>query len=236
MAADATVATVDTCGAMHVKTSIWGTWATHAGCEAVSDVAISPDGQTFAAVKPDGRLAIKQGLWGDWHVHAHEVKAVALGPDGMVAIANTCGAMLVKTSIWGTWATHAGCEAVSDVAISPDGQTFAAVKPDGRLAIKQGLWGDWHVHAHEVKAVALGPDGMVAIANTCGAMLVKTSIWGTWATHAGCEAVSDVAISPDGQTFAAVKPDGRLAIKQGLWGNWAVHTDKTKTVALARAL
>jgi uncharacterized cupin superfamily protein len=144
----------------------------------------------------------------------------------LVANVNRCGALYIKQGFWGTWQEHMGCGQATAVAVSPDGQTIAVVRPDNTLVAKQGLWGQWAAHTSpgQTAVVAAGPGGMLANVSPCGSLTIKTSLWGPWQEHMGCGQARSVSLSPDGQTVAVVRPDSTLVAKQGLWGQWAVHT------------
>jgi hypothetical protein len=74
------VANVNRCGALHIKTSLWGQWNLHLGCNTATSAAIAPNGQTIAIVRADNTLFAKSGLWGQWlqHVGIGDSKATAL--------------------------------------------------------------------------------------------------------------------------------------------------------------
>jgi hypothetical protein len=152
---------------------------------------------------------------------------------------NACGALYIKLSTWGAWEQHMGCGQAKAVAVSPDGQTIAVVRPDNTLVAKNAYWGQWsqHVGVGDTQATAAGPGGMLANVNACGALYIKRSYWGAWEQHMGCGQAKAVAVSPDGQTIAVVRPDNTLVAKNAYWGQWSQHVGvgDTKGAALGRA-
>jgi hypothetical protein len=71
---------------------------------------------------------------------------------------NACGALYIKLSTWGAWEQHMGCGQAKAVAVAPDGQTIAVVRPDNTLVAKNAYWGQWsqHVGVGDSKSAALG--------------------------------------------------------------------------------
>jgi hypothetical protein len=233
------VANVNACGALYIKRSWWGPWEQHMGCGQAKAVSVSPDGRTIVVVRPDNTLVAKESYWGNWtqHVATGDTQSAAAGPGGMIANVNACGALYIKPTYWGQWAQHMGCGQAKAVSVSANGQTIAVHRPDNTLVAKETLWGQWsqHVAAGDTRAVAAGHGGMLANVNACGALYVKTSYWGAWQQHMGCGQAWSVALSPDGQALAVVRPDNTLVAKETLWGQWAAHTGgDSQAAALAR--
>ena len=135
--------------------------------------------------------------------------ALAAPSDSMASL-DPRGALFIKNSLSGGWANHLGC-CYRDVAIAPDHRMVAVVDGNGAIWAKETLWGVWQRQSGdgESKAVALGPNSMIASISTAGALRIKAP-GDTWREHIGSGGTTDVAISPDGGTFAIVNQHGEI--------------------------
>jgi hypothetical protein len=244
-ATDVSMAGVGSCGDLRIKTSLWGAWARHAGCNFAETAAIAPDGRAIAVLNQDGDLLIKLGLWEEWRNHHGDTKAFALGPYNMVARVGSCGNVDMKLGRpWAQWQHIEGCGFASAVAISPNGRMLAVRTPQRELKVRYD-WGvegsPWQVHDHFTDGLALGPSKMMASLSHCGwprasSLRIKWDApLSVWDLHYGCD-LNAAAISPDGETIAALTYYGDLIAKVGLWGDWQLHHGGMKAIALGPAI
>lgn len=151
---------------------------------------------------------------------------VSTTQETQVANVNSCGALYIKRTYWGNWENHMGCGQAKSVAMSPDGNLIAVVRPDNTLVAKETYWGNWvqHTGIGDTQDVAVGNNGFIANVNGCGALYIKRSWWGNWDQHMGCGQAKGVSMSGNGETILVTRPDNTLVGKSSYWGNWIAHT------------
>lgn len=239
------VANIGSCGAVYSKEgSLAGLppytpwyavpWYQMLTCDwSAKSVVLSPGGRYIGVIRGDNTLFIQGTYYAytytlPWlqHVDIGDSQAVAIGPHGMVANVNRCGALYIKRSLWGQWEQHLGCGAAKSVSLAPsasDGQMVVVVRPDNTLIAKRTFWGNWdqHVGVGDSRAAAAGPNGMIANINGCGALYVKRSYWGQWEQHLGCnEAKSVQLFPPSSNGMMVLRSDNTLILKTSYWAPW----------------
>jgi WD40 repeat protein len=158
----------------------WKAYRTDVG--PVYAVAVSPDGQTVAALT---HPAATVHLWGaggrtgeGFKCPSEQGYALAFAPDGR-SLACALGR---QVAVWDLlfqrppplWAGHAGD--VLAVAFAPDGRTLASAGQDGEVKLWDPAAGevragyDWQIG--ELGAVAFAPDGLTAAAGGAGSVVV----------------------------------------------------------------
>ena len=223
--AETQVANVNGCGALYVKRTYWGNWDQHMGCGQAVRTALSPNGNTIAAIRPDGMMIAKDSYWGNWVQQYAPAKDVAVGDNGYIAVIDTCGAVKIKQSFHGGWNEHMGCGQAKSVSMSGNGNYVVVTRPDNTLVGKDSHWGNWitHTAVGDSHDSAVNNHGHIASVNGCGAVYVKRGYWANWEQHMGCGQAKEVGLSPNGEGIVVVRPDNTLIAKQSYWGDWHQH-------------
>src|SRR6266568_4891254 len=197
--------------------------------EAVSSIAISPDGQTLISGGDDNTIKMWNLYTGQllhtFEGHIEDVSTVAISPDGQTLVSGSWDRTI---KIWDLYAIQlldtlrGHLRYVLSTAISPNGQILASGSQDTTI----NLW-DLHTgellrtlmgHSESVYSIVFSPDGKTLISGS-GDNTVKV-----WNLQTGqvlrtlteyTDEVRSVAFSPTGQAFAIGGYDGTIKI----WGN-----------------
>ena len=194
--------------------------------DAVSDIAVSPDGDVLAMVHKNGTA----GLWdlrrrtrvAVLTDHATWLRAVEFSPDGrMLATAGDDGRIVLwdvgRRAPVATLTGHAG--RVRDVDFSPDGHTLASAGDDRTVIL-------WDVrsrarqatltgHTDIVRAVRFSPDGRTL---ATGSVDRTVALWDRGSGRrlavltGHTERVNRIAFAPDGRTVASVSADRTVRV------------------------
>jgi WD40 repeat protein/serine/threonine protein kinase len=205
--------------------------------------------------------AARAGLWSSYqqstfpllNVAAADVFGVAIPPDGRTAV----------TGGWNTvtlWDLKTGRESRSfmgdthqivSIAIAPDGQT--ALTAGGEKGNELTLWDlvdgkeIRRISDHEfgLRSVAFTPDGRSALTGSLDKPLNPTALVKRWdlasgellRTFTNAEAVTSIAIAPDGQTALLGCEHGTLKLLDVASGKelctFTGHTDRVDSVVIA---
>src|SRR6266700_4063882 len=197
--------------------------------EAVSSIAISPDGQTLISGGDDNTIKMWNLYTGQllhtFEGHIEDVSTVAISPDGQMLVSGSWDRTI---KIWDLYAIQlldtlrGHLRYVLSTAISPNGQILASGSQDTTI----NLW-DLHTgellrtlmgHSESVYSIVFSPDGKTLVSGS-GDNTVKV-----WNLQTGqvlrtlteyTDEVRSVAFSPTGQAFAIGGYDGTIKI----WGN-----------------
>jgi hypothetical protein len=194
-------------------------------CGQATRTALSPNGNTIAAIRPDNMMIAKDSYWGNWVQQYYPAKDVAVGDNGWIAVVDTCGAVKIKQSFHGGWNEHMGCGQAKGVSMSGNGNYVVVTRPDNTLVGKDSHWGNWTAHTGvgDSQDSAVNNHGHIANVSGCGALYIKRGYWAGWEKHMDCGQAKEVALSPNGEAITVVRPDNTLISKQSYWGNWEQH-------------
>ncbi|MGK7876897.1 MAG: Hsp70 family protein [Xenococcaceae cyanobacterium] len=183
---------------------------------AVTSVAISPDGQTLASGSRDKTIRLWHLPTGEWRrtltAHSDAVSDLAISLDGKLL---ATGSQDKTVKLWHlrsgtllrTFTNHG--DAVFSVALSADGQILASGSWEEAIVLRQifkkVLPRQLRGHLGGVAAIAFSPDGQTLV--SCGDKTIKVWHQGsgqllhTFSGHS--DLVLTIAISPNGQLLAS---------------------------------
>src|ERR1022692_2294701 len=194
--------------------------------DAVSDVAVTPDGKRAVSASGDKTLKLWDLRTGrtlcTLEGHSDSVLGVAVTPDGKRAVSASQDCTL---NVWDLEAGRAlltlkgHSDAVSDVAVTPDGMRAVSASRDHTLKVwdletgcaLQTLEG----HSGPVEGVAVTPDGKRAVSASYDQSL---KVWDLAEGRAlrtlerGSERICGVAVTPDGKWAISVSQDHTLQV------------------------
>jgi WD40 repeat protein len=190
--------------------------------DAVSSVAISPDGQTIISGSSDNtvrlwdregnQLAVFQG-------HTEAVNSVVFSPDGQTIIS---GSSDNTVRLWdregNQLAVFTGHDReVNSVAFSPDGQTIVSGSNDRTLRLWDIYGNSLEIftgHDLEVNSVAFSPDGQTIVSGSNDRTLRLWDIYGNplaiFTNHD--REVNSVAFASNGQAIVSGSSDNTLRL------------------------
>ncbi|WND23064.1 hypothetical protein RI060_39525 [Streptomyces janthinus] len=194
------------------------------GKEPVHSLAVSPDGHTVATHSKDGKVRI-------WELPGGRLRHTFTGPEtGEVVALSTAGRTLAAATsggadaVIGLWDPVTGRRTstftvpdgvVRAMAFSPDGRTVAAASASAVRVWDVATGRTRHSFTSDApRAVAFGPDGRTVVAASYNGQ-VRVGDVATGRTRTTHETPIDgyaVAISPDGRTYAVVRP-GRSSVQ-----------------------
>src|SRR6266516_1583884 len=219
--------------------------------EAVSSIAISPDGQTLVSGSWDKTIKV-------WHLqtgqllhtlmgHSDYVNSVAISPDGQTLVSGSWYRTikirdLYAIQLLGTLRGH--LRNVLSTAISPNGQILASGSQDTTINLWVLHTGDLPrtlmCHSESVYSNVFSPDGKTLISgsgdNTIKVWDVQTGeVLRTLEGHV--KPVYSVAISPDGQTLVSGSGDNTVKVWNLQTGQvlrtLTEYTDEVRSVAFS---
>ncbi|MEJ2599878.1 MAG: BTAD domain-containing putative transcriptional regulator [Anaerolineales bacterium] len=164
--------------------------------------------------------------------HSKQVRAVAISPDGRLALSGSCGALdssgecirgelfpwdLESEAQLGRYEGHTGW--VNSIAFSPDGERAISGSSDGKVIlwdVKPGrLIRQFEGHAGGVNSVAFNPDGEMALSGSDDNTLI---LWDLASGEAirrfegHTDGVNSVDFSSDGQTALSGSKDTSIIL------------------------
>ena len=190
-----------------------------------------------------GKLIYGQGDgWvevADWHeMGTPAVQAIAVGPEGQVAVGTDRGLVTGQAEGWQTLLGGPTRNQVTAVAVTPDGAAWlgfgdsASDAAGGGLSCFDGRQWQHFLDDANVQALAVGPDGTLWAGGGCG-------VWhldgGEWQQAADCDQlkgnVLDIAVAANGEVWAATG----LTLAHYDGQSWTTHDRLVHSVAIAPA-
>lgn len=185
---------------------------------AVRALALGPDGAVGVGAS-DGTVAVWDRR-GPRYLGRHDDEIEGLTWDGDVVVTGSRDGTVRR---WGevteTWALG---EDVDHVAVTPDGVIVAATREPSIVSLRDAM--DRKPQPTKVAALAVGPDGTMAVGLDDGRLIV-----GAQQVRLGL--VQDVAFAPDGR-LAVGAADGRVSVVDGA-GFHALGTHDGAALAVA---
>lgn len=190
-----------------------------------------------------GRLIHGQGNgWvevADWHeMGAPSVQAIALGPEGQIAVGTDRGLCISRGEGWRTLLGGPARSQVTAAAVTPDGAAWfgfgdsASDAAGGGLSRFDGREWQHFLGDANVQALAVGPDGTLWAGGGCGLWRLNG---GEWQQAAGCEQlkgnVLDIAVASDGTVWVATG----LALARFEGESWTTVDRLVHSVSVAPA-
>jgi sugar lactone lactonase YvrE len=186
----------------------------------VADIAFAADGTPWVATAggshfPGGLLAYYDGhTWNEVTTGQGltSVSAVALGPDGVVAVGTDLGLGIYRGGEWRLLKDGPTQDSATSVAVTPDGAAWfgfgdqSVSTPGGGLSRFDGHDWEYHLDNAVVNALAVSPDGSLWVGAGCN---VQRFDGVKWEAVALCGEylltgnVSDIDFTPDGSAWVA---------------------------------